>query len=132
MKIRKMLATMAVAGALFVCADAQAADVVIKKVEVPFDFTVRGYAMPAGTYTIFRTDPAQDLFILRNIQTRDNVVTLAHREGTGSYDSKLVFANVDGRPVLTSIVTPTSQLTVTTIKAERRLAMRTPDSVGGR
>jgi hypothetical protein len=88
--------------------------------------------MPAGTYTIFRTDPAQDLFILRNIQTRDNVVTLAHREGTGSYDSKLVFANVDGRPVLTSIVTPTSQLTVTTIKAERRLAMRTPDSVGGR
>src|ERR1051325_1530614 len=74
MKIRKMLATMAVAGALFVCADAQAADVVIKKVEVPFDFTVRGYAMPAGTYTIFRTDPAQDLFILRNVQTRDNVV----------------------------------------------------------
>jgi hypothetical protein len=132
MKIRKMLATMAVAGALFVCADAQAADVVIRKVEVPFDFTVRGFAMPAGTYTIFRTDPAQDLFILRNVQTRDNVVTLTHREGTGSYDPKLVFANVDGRQVLTSIVTPTSQLTVTTVKAEQRLAMRTPDTVGGR
>ena len=132
MTIKRMVSTLALLSALFFCATANAADVVIRRAEVPFDFTVAGKAMPAGTYAVLRTDLSPDLVILRNVRTGATVSALGFPEGKKSQKTELVFDTIDGQNMLRAVVTPSSYSTVTPLTNDRRLAQTRGESPAGR
>jgi hypothetical protein len=133
MQIRRVIASLSLVAAMFFCADANAADVIIKSADVPFDFVVRGQVLPAGKYTIMKTDISRDLLLLRNDRTRQTVSTLSFPEGKTSNISGLVFDIVDGENVLRAVVTRSSYSTVTPMHREKRTAqMSPPETTAGR
>jgi hypothetical protein len=127
MTIKKMISTLALITALFLCATADAADVVIRRAEVPFDFVLAGKVMPAGTYSILRTDLSPDLVIVRNVRTGQSVSALGFPEGKKSQKTELLFDTVDGQNVLRAVVTPSSYSTITPSAAARRMAATKAD-----
>ena len=131
MNMRKIV--LAAFAALFLCVNANAAEVLISKVAVPFDFTVHGYAMPAGTYRIVHPDNAPGLLILRNLETGRVVSTLSFPEGRNPAQARLVFDNATGNNVLSAVVTNSTYLTVTPLHKARMIAKsRMSDDAGGR
>ena len=132
MTIKKMVSTLALVSALFLCATANAADVVIRRAQVPFDFAVAGKVMPAGTYSILRTDLSPDLVIVRNVRTGQSVSALGFPEGKKSQKTELVFDTIDGQNVLRAVVTPSSYSTVTPLTNNRRMAQARGEAPAGR
>ena len=133
MSIRRVVAGLSLAAAMVLCADANAAEVIIKSVDVPFDFVVRGQVLPAGQYTIMRTDVSRDLLLLRNVRTGATVSTLSFPEGRASKTPKLVFDTVDNQNVLRAVITRSSYATVNPERRENRTAeMNAAETTAGR
>lgn len=133
MFVRRVIAGLSLAAAMFLCADAHATDVIIKSVDVPFDFVVRGQVLPAGTYTILKTDLPQDLLIIRNVRTHSTISTLSFPEGKSSNTPRLVFDTVGDKNVLRAVISPSSYSTVNTLKREKRIAgMNAAEPTAGR
>jgi hypothetical protein len=65
----------------------------IRKVEIPFDFSVRGKTLPAGTYSVTRVNPEKSLLQLRSADGREviNVVTNSVRAKELPKTGKLIF-----------------------------------------
>ena len=133
MTVRRAVASLSLVAALFSCADASAADMIIKSVNVPFDFVVRGQVLPAGQYSVLTTDQARDLLILRNVRTGATVSTLGFCEHKPSKAAKLVFDTVNGENVLRAVITRSSYSTVPPIHHQKHMAgMKTSEAAAGR
>ncbi len=83
-------------------AHAQGAERVIK-VNIPFDFTAGNYLLPAGRYSLKRTEPW--LLELRDSEGRflANALTQSVQTLTGPDQPKLRFDHVGGQYILTQV-----------------------------
>lgn len=65
----------------------------IRKVEIPFDFSVRGKPLPTGTYSVNRVNPDKSLLQLRSADGQEviNVVTNSVRATVLPKTGKLTF-----------------------------------------
>jgi hypothetical protein len=70
---------------------------------VPFAFTVGQKQLPAGPYQFKVTGQAENLIIIRNIETGESVLSIVLYEAPRSTESKLVFDHVGNEYFLTQV-----------------------------
>jgi hypothetical protein len=90
------------------------------KADVPFDFTVSGKLVPAGTYTI--TAEATNEVMIWNNQRHVGLFSIARTDDNRSTTGKLVFNKVGGQYFLSEILCSAAymNLEIPTSKAEKR------------
>jgi hypothetical protein len=133
--MKRIFAIALLAAASFVTANSASAQSQNNKVQatIPFNFTVNGTAVPAGTYTIGSTSSGSALLEIADRTDGVHVMVLSMPESqpaNSSYNGKLIFHKYGDQYFLAEICGGSSALDVAfpTSKAEKRAKSQTQEA----